>query len=68
MDKLQVGDRVVYAAKFLRSVAWYTGVPIDGMIRAIDGIFVDVEWSDGHRAPVHASNIIRADRKHLEPR
>jgi hypothetical protein len=65
------GDIVCHKAKFLRSAGWYTDVPKNG--RVVDtktfsgGLLLTVEWSDGTVGKILDANVIRYDRRHLEP-
>ena len=60
----RVGDIVRMTGKFLRSVAWYTNVPVNGEVQEIhlgldkkpDHQVLTVEWSDGHRGNILSSN------------
>lgn len=69
----KVGDVVCYRAGWLRSVGWYTDVPINGEVthldRLGDQVLVEVVWADGREIPrrVLASNLIHYDRRHTEP-
>lgn len=69
---IQPGDRVAYAARFLRSIACHTG-PVPFLrgsvtaVRAIAGMtLATVEWHDGTTDTVNVANIVRVDDMHLE--
>lgn len=67
---LNVNDIVCYRASFLRSISWFTNVPINGkVVEAADDSprRVRVEWSDGTNTVVLESNLILESKKHLEP-
>lgn len=56
-----IGDIVKHRGKFLRSIAWSVGVPVNGIVRELGTLggkpFVHVEWSHGHTAPILAVNV-----------
>lgn len=61
----QVGDIVKYRAKFLQSVGWYTDVPINGRVEAINDRMQmpSVLWSDRDEPIlVHPANIQLASK------
>ena len=67
--KYKPGDIVRHTTKFLRSVGWYTNVPINGCVREVrdenSGYFSGfpvVEWSDGHTGLINPANIERCPR------
>lgn len=66
------GQIVAYAAKWLRSIGWYTDVPRNGIVRAVrpwsdyDDL-VTVEWCDGYTCKVISANLWPYDRLHVEP-
>ena len=69
----KAGDIVCHARTFLQSVAWYAGVPINGLVHAVDKQQgrpdkLDVEWSDGTRCPILACNVILYSEQSREPR
>lgn len=63
------GDIVCYRATFLRSVGWYTNVPIDGKVtNDADPEVVSVQWCDQDvPVRVNAKNLILKRNLHLEP-
>jgi hypothetical protein len=64
------GDRVAYARKFLRSVGAITHdiASRRGTVLDADGVLVRVRWDDTRKpAPVLKSNLVPANRLHLEP-
>jgi len=67
------GDVVRYAAKFLKSVGWYTDVPDNGTVtddpKRVGGMtLVKVLFvGEGEARNVNAKNLILASRSHLEP-
>ena len=74
---IQPGDRVKYAAKFLRSISCYTGSPcfIRGTVTAIrnyggrSGMTIaTVAWDDpaDEWASVNVQNLVRIEDMHLE--
>jgi hypothetical protein len=73
---LKLGDRVKYAAKFLRSIACYTGSPcfVRGTVTAIrtyggrSGVTVaTVAWDDPAEGDaVNVANLVRIEDMHLE--
>jgi hypothetical protein len=63
----KVGDIVKHKASFLKSCGWYTNVPVNGKVVAIEdparlGIgCVQVDWSDGSASrPIRESDILLA--------
>lgn len=65
----KVGDIVCHRAGFLRSVGWYTDVPINGRVEAITNEYmgiVQVEWSDGNVGRILSTNLILYSERHLE--
>lgn len=74
MTDLEPGDRVCFSRAFLRNTGQFTGrVPFAvGYIVSLkdlgdDLVIAFVHWEDGVLGPVNVHNLIRADRKHLEP-
>jgi hypothetical protein len=73
---IQPGDRVKYAAKFLRSIACYTGSPcfVRGTVTAIrtyggrSGVTIaTVTWDDPAEGDsVNVENLVRVEDMHLE--
>lgn len=62
-------DIVCHKAAFLRSVQWYTGVPINGKVQDVKGDLVLVLWSNEDQPTyIRDSNIILFSERHLEPR
>jgi hypothetical protein len=63
------GDIVCHKATFLRSIAWYTNVPINGRVEAVDGNILTVHWNDQENPTrILAANVILFSERHLEPR
>jgi hypothetical protein len=73
--EIQVGDRVQYSAKFLKSIGACTG-----WICFAAGVVTDIEryggtaiayiaWENISRMPIAANieNLVPVDQKHLEP-
>jgi hypothetical protein len=68
------GDRVAFAAAFCRSIMDFT---VRGHMRGtVVGIGIEVragvnliliDWDDGQHASVLSTNLVHADRIHLEP-
>jgi len=50
---MKIGSLVRHTREFLRSVCWYTNVPINGLVRELDEKIVTVEWNDGYESRVH---------------
>jgi hypothetical protein len=73
MNRFTRGDVVCHKAAFLRSCGWYTNVPKNGIVTAVDnGLAPDrqiltVAWSDGETMKILSSNVILYNRRHLEP-
>lgn len=61
MAVYRAGDIVRHAGAFLRSVQWVLDVPVDGVVHGVHMLggkeLVDVEWSDGERGKILATNI-----------
>jgi hypothetical protein len=55
------GAIVRHSGAFLRSVGWLLDVPINGLVHGAEafgfGQLLDVEWSDGTRCKILASNV-----------
>jgi hypothetical protein len=67
--KFKPGDIVCHKAAFLRSACWYTNVPINGRVEAVDPGMLTVLWCDSQKpGRVLAANVILYDERHLEPR
>ena len=67
MTELKVGDLVVYKAKFLKSVGWYTDVPKNGKVVETDDTFPLIHWCDREEAiRVHVANVILSTKRHTE--
>lgn len=73
--EIQAGDRVRYAAKFLRSIACHTGRAcfIAGTVTAVRRhgagmILATVAWDDADEdgAAVNVTNLVRVEDMHLE--
>jgi hypothetical protein len=70
----EVGDIVCYRSSFLRSIGWYTDVPINGrVVSAQHGAcpgcegFPKVQWCDRDDAiAVNPANLILYNERHLE--
>lgn len=71
---MDVGDRVMYSARFCRSIGAYAGetpfrVGTVVAVGALNGLeLVRVRWDDdtGRNSLVLACNLVRRDRRHLE--
>ena len=63
------GDIVCHKATFLRSIGWYTDVPINGRVEAVEDGVLTVLWNN-HKDPTHilGVNVILYSKRHLEPR
>lgn len=67
------GDRVCHARAFLRAIGWFVNVPEWGTVRIVDDVpgrpaVLYVEWHGASAPPrILASNVIRYDRRHIEP-
>ncbi len=62
---VQVGDTVRHRAAFLRSISWYTEVPINGRVKRVtlhSGVptIVEVEWSQEAPAKILAMHLEQA--------
>ena len=67
MTELKVGDLVVYKAKFLKSIGWYTDVPKNGKIIEADETFPVIQWCDREEPTrVHVANVILSSKRHTE--
>lgn len=59
--KFAVGDIVRHKGSFLRSIAWYTGVPVNGRVVSAEPlgtcILYRVEWCDGTENCIIEPNI-----------
>ncbi len=61
----QIGDIVRHAGAFLRSTGWYTSVPINGEVTALEPLgaegagqqLLTVAWSDGTTGKIVAGNV-----------
>lgn len=63
------GDIVCHKAAFLRSVGWYTNVPINGKVLEVDGDLLTVHWNDQDEPTrIRRTNVILYPERHLEPR
>lgn len=74
MTDLKPGDRVCFSRTFLRNTGQITGrVPfLTGHIVSLedlggDLVIASIHWDDDFYGRVNVHNLIRADRKHLEP-
>lgn len=74
MTDLKPGDRVCFSRAFLRNTGQFTGrVPfLTGHIVSLENLGGDlviafIHWDDDVYGRVNVHNLIRADRKHLEP-
>lgn len=73
--EIQVGDRVQYSAKFLKSIGACTGwicfaVGVVTKIERHGGTAIaDIAWENTSRMPlvVNVENLVPVDQKHLEP-
>ena len=70
--KFAVGDIVRHTGKFLRSVGWYTEVPINGRIISVQPlgtiVLYLVEWSDGSETKIIEPNIETCPRAQNAPK
>jgi len=68
-ETFAVGDRIKHRREFLRSIAWYTGVPRYGTVRAVTSLgkraLLEVDWSDGHTSKIISPNVTHASRVEL---
>lgn len=68
----KVGDIVCPSRAFLRSTSWYTNVPINGKVTAVEPprkgepAVLTVEWCDGHTNRILACNVRLYVKRHLE--
>lgn len=66
--KFKPGDIVCHKATFLRSICWFTDVPINGRVESICDPYVKVQWCDrGEAILINPANIILYSERHLEP-
>lgn len=73
-QQLQIGDRVKYAARFLRSIGVHTGEMcfavgvITDLVHTGGTTLAVVDWVGGKRLPsrINADNLVDASRMHLE--
>lgn len=65
----KLGELVCYRASFLRSISWFTNVPIDGKIVDVsDPEMPGIHWCDRDEPiRVNAKNLILKSELHLEP-
>lgn len=63
------GDIVCHRASFLRSISWYTDVPINGkVVDAGDPEMPLVLWCDRDEpCRINAKNILLYEERHKEP-
>lgn len=62
------GDIVCHKAKFLRDIGWFTNVPINAKVLAVDEDLVTVQWNDRDEPNrIHRGNLILFAERHLEP-
>jgi hypothetical protein len=58
----KVGDLVKHKAEFLRNTGWITNVPINGIVKHVDGDRLKVQWCDvKHAALILACNVVPYD-------
>ncbi len=62
----KINDIVCFRAEFLRSISWYTDVPINGKVLEVDGELVTVRWCGGEVGRVRRSNLLLFSERHLE--
>lgn len=75
MSKFEEGDRVMFAASWLRNTGQLTGeVPfMEGTVTEVEDLLdtdrelVTVDWGEGGVFPSLGANLVRKDRRHLEP-
>lgn len=67
MCAFKVGDIVKHKASFLKSVGWYTNVPVNGKVVKVESPAmlgmpcVQVDWGDGSASrPIRESDILPA--------
>ena len=56
------GDLIRHTGKFLRSVGWHVGVPVDGQILEVKQLApgrdcLQVEWSDGNTSGILSCHV-----------
>lgn len=69
-SKFREGDIVCHKSSFLRSTCWYTGVPVNGRVVAVDHDnppMLTVDWSDGNKGRILAANVCLYEERHKEP-
>jgi hypothetical protein len=73
-DVIRVGDIVMYSRKWLQSAGFVTGpVPFaEGIVRSVHTVvegmtFAYVEWDRIPTLEVNVANLVKKDRRHLEP-
>ena len=74
MTDLKPGDRVCFSRTFLRNIGEFSGwMPFAvGSVEALedlgdDLVIAKIRWDCGPIGKANVHNLIRADRKHLEP-
>lgn len=70
-NQYKEGDLVKHTAKFLKSIGWFSGVPINGRVESVEAepgfygvsaCYLTVKWSDGNTNRIRASNVMPYDR------
>lgn len=67
---MKAGDRVAFRARFLRSICDYSAESANRrgtVLNVSSDWLLTVAWDNGDVTKVLASNVIEADRIHLEP-
>lgn len=75
INQFAIGDRVAMSARFLRSISDFRASTANrrGKVQAISHIakdrsLVTIWWDDGFISKALNTNLVHADRIHLEPR
>jgi len=82
LQKFKAGDRVIFAATFLRNTGHATGDPAPTSsgpfaVGTVQGVLalggsgvtvINVNWDNGDRLPALACNLWPEGKRHLEPR
>ena len=73
-SNIEKGDCVMFSRAFLRNTGQFTGpVPFaKGIVSDIidlgdDLLIARIRWGDGSTTRANVKNLIRCDRRHLEP-
>ena len=54
---MKPGDIVRPTVRFMRGTAAVSAWPTKGVVRGVDGPWVEVEWSDGTHGPIRPEHI-----------